>query len=69
MRFFTKILVGMIIGGIIGGYFATSVLPLGMFETNLAYIKLPLIGEVNRIVLFLTGILAVIGGSFAAFLG
>lgn len=59
----------MIIGGVIGAYFATSALPLGMFETSLAYIKLPLIGEINRIVLFLTGILAVIGGSFAAVLG
>lgn len=58
----------MIIGGLIGLYVSINLFPVGMFDTGLAYIQLPLLGEVNRLVVFLTGMLAVIGGGFTAFL-
>ena len=68
MGFFKNVFAGMLIGALVGVYASTSLFPIEALETSLLYTEVPILGEINRLVAFFAGMVAVIGGGFAAFL-
>lgn len=68
MGFFKSVLAGMVVGGVLGFLAFGVLLPLDWLSASIAVVELPLLGAVNRLVLFGTGMAAVIGGGLTAVL-
>ena len=66
MGFFKRVFIAMIISGIIGFAISYYYIPVEQFQSDLAYIQLPIFGEISRITLFLSGMFGVIGGGLMA---